>query len=62
MPDEQLTFKEKLDYWRTSGRSPFAAQSESFFHGPTQRELVRETVEAAKASGTEIAPVNNAWV
>jgi len=58
---EQLTFQEKLRYWRESGHSPFAAQSESFFHGPTQRELIKDTCDRARAEGTEIAPVNRAW-
>jgi len=59
---EALSFKEKLQYWRESGHSPFAAQSESFFHGPTQREIVRDITDSARAEGREIAPVNNAWV
>jgi len=59
---EKLTFSEKLAYWRSSGHSPFAAQNPEFFSGPTQRELVREMTDSAKAEGREIAPVNSTWV
>jgi hypothetical protein len=59
---DELSFREKLEYWRNSGHSPFAAQSESFFHGPTQREIVRDITDSARAEGREIAPVNSTWV
>ena len=43
----------KLELWRSEGTSPFAATSSEFYHGPTQRELARETVDRAKAEGRE---------
>lgn len=51
-----------MRYWRESGHSPFKHQPREFFRGPTQRELVKDTIERAEAQGMEIAPVHNRWV
>jgi len=55
-------FAAKMRYWRESGHSPFKHQPREFFRGPTQRELVKDTIERAEAQGMEIAPVHNRWV
>jgi hypothetical protein len=61
--DEPMTFKEKLDYWRSSGHSPFASQAKDFFQGPTQREMAREITDSADREGREIEPVGRGrWV
>lgn len=55
-------FADKLRIWRADGHSPFATKNSEFYHGPTQREIVRDITDAARRDGTEIAPVNRAWV